>query len=49
MTLTTLRFTVGSQAFLVSTSKELLPHAFVQDVFAHDDGFWAWRGWWRIT
>jgi ribosomal protein S18 acetylase RimI-like enzyme len=33
--------TVGSQAFLISTSKELLPHAFVQDVFAHDDSFWA--------
>jgi ribosomal protein S18 acetylase RimI-like enzyme len=32
---------VGSQAFLISTSKELLPHAFVQDVFAHDDSFWA--------
>jgi hypothetical protein len=33
--------TVGSQAFLISTSKELLPHAFVQEVFAHDDSFWA--------
>jgi hypothetical protein len=33
--------TVGTQAFLISTSKALLPHAFVQDVFAHDDSFWA--------
>ena len=33
--------TVGSQKFLISTSKELLPHSFVQDVFAHEDVFWA--------
>jgi ribosomal protein S18 acetylase RimI-like enzyme len=33
--------TVGAQTFLISTSKELLPHSFVQEVFAHDDVFWA--------
>lgn len=31
----------GSQSFLISTSKELLPHSFVQEAFADNAMFWA--------
>lgn len=33
--------TIGSQTFLLSTDKKLLPHTFVQEAFATDDVFWA--------
>ncbi|KAF2623501.1 acetyltransferase [Macroventuria anomochaeta] len=32
---------VGSQEFLISTAKELLPHSFVQEAFADNAMFWA--------
>lgn len=31
----------GSQDFLISTSKELLPHSFVQEAYADTAMFWA--------
>jgi hypothetical protein len=31
----------GSQDFLISTSKKLLPHSFVQEAFADNAMFWA--------
>ncbi|KAJ4321395.1 hypothetical protein N0V94_002932 [Neodidymelliopsis sp. IMI 364377] len=33
--------TVGTQQFLISTAKELLPHSFVQEAFADNAMFWA--------
>ncbi|KAF2260686.1 acetyltransferase [Lojkania enalia] len=35
------RRTIGDQDFLISTSRDLLPHEFVQKVFDHPDVFWA--------
>lgn len=32
---------MGAEKFLISTSKELLPHSFVQDAFADKAMFWA--------
>ncbi|KAH6629204.1 hypothetical protein C7974DRAFT_183030 [Boeremia exigua] len=32
---------VGSQEYLISTAKELLPHSFVQEAFADNAMFWA--------
>lgn len=33
--------TIGSEEFLISTAKELLPHVFVQEAFADNAMFWA--------
>lgn len=33
--------TVGPHEFVISTAKELLPHAFVQEAYADKDVFWA--------
>ncbi|KAF9697626.1 hypothetical protein EKO04_004317 [Ascochyta lentis] len=33
--------TVGSQDFLISTAKDVLPHSFVQEAFADRAMFWA--------
>ncbi|KAF2472587.1 acetyltransferase [Lindgomyces ingoldianus] len=32
---------VGDQRFLISTSRDLLPHEFVQEAFNHPDMYWT--------